>query len=396
MPAPVRGRFVVRLAVFYAALFLVSGVQQPFFPLWLGAKGLDATLVGVVLAMPMLVRVAAVPLATAVADRRDALRGALIAAAAASATAYALVGAMDGVTAIVVACAVAAAAYAPVTPLTDAYALRGLAGSGRAYGPVRLWGSAAYLAGMFVTGAAADLMPARYLIWLIVGFAAAAALAALMLAPLPQGGEASEPAVNFAANPDAPPSSRHLLRQPAVLAVLGAAALIQASHAVYYGFSVLAWTSVGFGGMAVAVLWAIGVLAEIVLFALQARLPRWLTPARLLIAGGVGAVLRWSAMAFGPPAELLPILQVLHALSFGATHLGALAYLARMAAPRQAARAQGYLAIALGLAHAGAMLLSGWLYAMSAGGAYAAMALMAAAGGAGALVAERIERRIMK
>jgi PPP family 3-phenylpropionic acid transporter len=382
MPAPVRGRFVVRLAVFYAALFLVFGVQQPFFPLWLGARGLDATLIGLVLMIPMLVRVVAIPLATAAADRRDALRGALIAAAAATAVAYVVVGAMDSVTAIVIACAVAATVYAPITSLTDAYALRGLAVSGRPYGPVRLWGSAAFLAGMFAAGAAADLMPARHLIWLIAGFSVVAALAALALAPLPDGSHA------------VPQPSRHLLRQPAVLAVLGAAALIQASHALYYGFSALAWTEAGLGGLTVAGLWALGVIAEMVLFAMQARLPQWLTPARLLIAGAAGGVLRWGAMAFEPPPALLPALQVLHALSFGCTHLGALAYLARVAPLRQAARAQGYLAIALGLANAGAMLLSGWLYAAYAGAAYAAMALMAAAGGAGALVAERAERRV--
>ena len=390
MPAPVRRRlaprFAARLAVFYAALFLAAGVQLPFFPLWLAARGLDAPLIGLVLAMPMLVRVAAVPLATAVADRRDALRGALIAAAVATAGAYALVGAMASVAAIVVACALAAAASAPVNPLTDAYALRGLAVSGRAYGPVRLWGSAAFVAGLFAAGAAAELMPARHLIWLIAGFSALAAVAALALVPLPEHSHA-------AADPAAP-AARHLLRRPAVLAALIAAALTQASHAVYYGFSALAWTAHGLGGFTVALLWALGVVAEIVLFAAQARLPAWLTPARLLVAGAAGAVLRWGAMALDPPAALLPPLQVLHALTFGATHLGAIAYLARAAPARQAARAQGYLAIALGLAYAGAMLLSGLLYDAGGGAAYAAMALMAAVGGAGALFAERAERRL--
>jgi PPP family 3-phenylpropionic acid transporter len=382
MPAPLGSRFAGRLAVFYAALFLAFGVQLPFFPLWLGAKGLDAPLIGLVLAIPMAVRVAAIPLATAFADRHDALRAALIAAAAATALAYAIVGAMHGAIAIIVACAVAAAVYAPINALTDAYALRGLAAGGRAYGPVRLWGSTAFLIGMFVAGAAADLMPARYLIWLIVVFSTVATFAALALAPLPESGGAT---------PSPPP--RHLLRQPLVLVVLAAAALIQASHAVYYGFSVLAWTDAGFGGMTVATLWALGVIAEIVLFAMQARLPHWLTPIRLLIVGAAGGVLRWGAMALDPPAALLPALQMLHALSFGCTHLGALACLARAAPLGYAARAQGYLAIALGIANAGAMALSGWLYAAYAGSAYAAMALMAAAGGAGALVAERIERR---
>ena len=52
---------------------------------------------------------------------------------------------------------------------------------------------------------------------------------------------------------------------------------------------------------------------------------------------------------------MLPLLQCLHALSFGATHLGTLAFVARAAPPGLAATAQGYLAVALGVAMAAAM-----------------------------------------
>jgi len=384
MPAPPpESRFALRLAVFYAALFLAFGVQLPFFPLWLGAKGLDASLIGLVLSMPMVVRVIAIPLASHQADRRAALRATLVAATAATAAAYAVVGLMEGPLPIVLACAVAAAVYAPVMSLTDAYALRGLAAEGRAYGPVRLWGSAAFLLGMLGAGVAIDLMPARALIWLIVAGAALNALVALALAPLPAA-KAAPP----------PRAAAPLLRQPLFLAVLMSAAAIQGSHAVYYGFSALEWTAAGFGGKTVAALWALGVIAEIALFAAQARLPRAVTPARLLLAGAAGGLLRWGVMALDPAAALLPALQLLHAASFGCTHLGALAFLARIAPAGHAARAQGYLSIALGLASAGAMSLSGALYAAYGAGAYAAMALMAAVGGAGALVAQRLDRGV--
>ena len=88
-------------------------------------------------------------------------------------------------------------------------------------------------------------------------------------------------------------------------------------------------------------------------------------------------------------ARIGALLQMLHALSFGATHLGALAFVARHASAGQAATAQGYLAIAQGLAMAGAMGISGVLYASFGNLAYAAMALAAVAGGVCALVAHR-------
>ncbi len=34
------------------------GMQMPLFPLWLTAKGLDAQLIGLVLALPQVVRIA--------------------------------------------------------------------------------------------------------------------------------------------------------------------------------------------------------------------------------------------------------------------------------------------------------------------------------------------------
>ena len=183
------------------------------------------------------------------------------------------------------------------------------------------------------------------------------------------------------------------MRDRPFIAVVAAASLIQASHAEYYGFSAVQWSAAGFDGTVIAALWALGVAAEIVLFALQSRLPPFFEPTVLLLTGACGGVLRWIGMAFDPPVFMLAALQLLHALSFGATHLGALMFLARHAPSTQAATAQGYLAIASGVAMAGAMVLSGVLYRDFGSVAYAAMALMAIAGGTCGLVAYRLRRQ---
>ncbi len=166
-------------------------------------------------------------------------------------------------------------------------------------------------------------------------------------------------------------------------------ASIQASHAVYYGFSTLDWRAAGLDGTTIGALWALGVVAEIALFALSGRLPAWISPTVLLAIGGAGATLRWGAMAFDPPVWLLPALQGLHGLSFGATHLGSVSFLAARAPPGAAATAQGALAVVLGLVMAAAMAASGVLYATFGTRAYRAMALLAAAGGVIALIAYR-------
>lgn len=374
--------FVPRLAAFYATLFVVIGIQLPFFPLWLKAKGLDVRTIGLVLAVPMVVRIFAIPVAARAADRRDALRTAIIAASILATIFYVLVGLSDGAIVIMATFAIASAAVSPVMPLAETYALKGLAARSRAYGPVRLWGSAAFIAGTFLAGFMADFVPARELIWLIVAALTLNAVAAFALEP----DAPTHNATDKIANP------RWLLRDPAFLLMIASASLIQGSHAVYYGFSTLEWLRAGLGGASIAGLWALGVIAEIVLFAVSGRLPKYIHPAALLILGGIGGALRWSAMAFDPPAAWLPELQLLHGLSFGATHLGALGFVARYAPPGLGATAQGYLAIVLGAVMAAMMGLSGVLYSAYGVGAYAVMALAAITGGACALVAHRTRR----
>jgi MFS transporter, PPP family, 3-phenylpropionic acid transporter len=373
--------FVPRLAAFYAALFILPGIQMPFFPVWLKAKDLDPRMIGLVLAVPMVARVLAIPVVTRVADRRDAIRAAMVLACVTSVAGYALVGLSSGAIAILIAYTLTSLASTPVMPLSETYALKGLSARGQAYGPVRLWGSFAYIVGNFAAGFAADIMPARNLIWLMVAAAVLLALAASTLPSL-----ASPPHETDAASR---PRQR-LLRDPAFIAVLAAASLIQASHAFFYGFSAVQWRAAGFDGTMIAALWGLGVAAEIALFAMQARLPSFFEPTVLLLVGACGAVLRWIGMALDPPAFMLPFLQMLHALSFGATHLGALMFLMRRVSPGQAATAQGYLAIMLGLAMAAATAVSGLLYDDFGSRAYIAMALAAFAGGACGLIAYRM------
>jgi MFS transporter, PPP family, 3-phenylpropionic acid transporter len=376
---PAGAAFAWRLAAFYAALFVALGVQLPFLPVWFAAQGLDAGAIGIALAIPQVVRVFSIPLATRNADRHDALRGALMIAAAAAALGYGALALAWGAAGIMAAFALASVFYTPIMPLTDAYALRwlGRPTSGgprrsgiRAYGPVRLWGSAAFIAGSFGAGFVLDAIAARDLIWLVVAALVLTAAAACALEPL-------GPHVTGARGKSS--SAKALLRDPGFLAIVAAASLIQASHAVYYGFSALDWRAAGLDGTVIAALWAVGVVAEIVLFAVSGRLS--ISPTTLLLVGAAGAVIRWSVMAFDPPTLLLAPLQCLHGLSFGATLLGTLGLMTRTVPAEFGATAQGYLAVALGLAMAAAMGLSGVLYARWGGLAYGAMALAAAAGG---------------
>jgi PPP family 3-phenylpropionic acid transporter len=362
---PLLSRFVLRLALFYAGLLIVTGIQVPFFPLWLKSKGLDSRAIGAVLATPIVVRIFAVPVINRLADRHGDMRAALIVTSIASVLCFAIVGFTGGFAGILLAVAVAAIVFTPIGALADAYALRGLTPQTRAYGTVRLWGSVAFLVANLCAGWLLTIIAVTQLIWLIVGALAAMGIFALLLLPL--GAAAAEQPADI-------PPVRHFWFSPRFLAVAAAAGLIQASHAIYYGFSAMDWTAKGFSSASVGMLWAIGVAAEIVLFALSRRF--FLDPLALIALGAAGALLRWIAMGLNPSALLLPGLQCLHALSFGATHLGSVLFAAAAAHARQSATAQADFGTVLAIAGAATTAFSGVLYSALGDHAYLAMAAM--------------------
>ncbi|MGZ9085224.1 MAG: MFS transporter [Rhodoplanes sp.] len=368
--------FALRMAVLYAAIFASAGIQLPFLPVWLEAKGLDAREIGLVLAAAMLARPVIVPAAMRLIDRYGWAKGPLVAAAWAACATFVTVALSDGFAAIIVAFAISALPQALVLPLADAYALRGLAARERAYGPVRMWGSGAFIAANLGGGLVLERLGAAQVIWVLVAALAATALSATALVPLATRSHAS-----VAPRSGAP----SLWRSPAFVTVVAAASLIQASHAVLYGFASLGWAGKGLDGPAIGALWAIGVLAEIGLFAASGRIMVRVRPLDLIGVGALGAVLRWTVMAFDPPALLLPWLQCLHGLSFGATHLGAMHFLAHFAAERQGATAQGDYSTLVAVVSAAEMGLAGVL--VETFGAYAYLAMAASAAGGAAIVA---------
>ena len=174
---------------------------------------------------------------------------------------------------------------------------------------------------------------------------------------------------------------RRLLSDSGFWLFVVSAAALQASHQLYYGFGTLYWRGLGFSDRVIGMLWAEGVVAEIVLFWYSAPLVARFGPLGLMALGGVGGIVRWSLMGVMPGLGAAAALQLLHALTFGASHLGAMHILARRVPPGAAASAQSlYSALSAGFGSGLVMLAAGALYAAYGGQAYPFMALLSAAG----------------
>jgi len=274
-------RFATRLALFYGTMFGLVGTHLPFFTVWMKAVGIDAFWIGIITAVPPLTRFTVLPFVTALAERRHALRGAIVATAFATALGFCILGTQHQPVLVFLVYAVACCLWTPMVPLTDAYALRGVARFGLNYGPLRLWGSAAFVVGALACGLLVDVIAAKHLIWVIASVAALGALVSLGLQPLDTPG----PATNLLQG------AGSLLRDRGFLAIIVTSALVQGSHVAYYIFASIAWQQAGLGGLTIAGLWSLGVVAEIAVFALSPRLT--LPPVMLVVIAALSAVARW-------------------------------------------------------------------------------------------------------
>ena len=371
----------VRYACFYGAVFLALGVYLPFWPVWLAERGLEASDIGLLLALTSWIKVLSVPSVARLVDWSGRPKAALALLALLSLASFALFLLAWDFWAILAVQLLTALAFHGLIPLAESQTMRVVRTEGLDYGRIRLWGSIAFILGSLGAG---ELLTGRspgLLLWFILGALAATVAAALAL---PAGGKVAQPT-------PASGGIRLLLSDRRFLLFLLAAALSQASHAVYYGFSALAWRAAGFSASAVGWLWAEGVLAEIVFFAFSTALLRRLAPAGLLALAGLAGVVRWCVLAGAADLPALVAVQALHAVTFGAAHLAAVHFIAGRAPQGLAATAQGlYAALSGGLAMGLAILLAGRLYQDFAADAYYAMAALSAAALAIALWLARV------
>jgi PPP family 3-phenylpropionic acid transporter len=172
-----------------------------------------------------------------------------------------------------------------------------------------------------------------------------------------------------------------LLRDHGFLAIILTSALVQASHSAYYVFASIVWQQAGYGGLTIAALWILGVLAEILLFAVSPRLR--LSPAMLVVIAALSAVARWIITAQDPPIAALAVVQLMHGLTFGLTQVGIMGLMVHRVPSHMMARGQGYLAACSGIVTSITSIVSGLIFARYGQGVYYVMALMA---GSGALV----------
>ncbi len=368
--------FGFRFSLSYALLMMGAGIQLPFLPLWLQAKGLSVTQITGIIAAMTATRVVGAPLFAAIADYTGRRFLVVRSCAIGAVLSYGLLSQASSYLMILTFGLMAALLFAPIFPLIEGFSVESASRLGLEYGRLRLWASVSFLAGSIASGALLTVLPAQDTMLLITAAQLLAVAATFVLPPEPP-----HPAHHVQVTPMQMGAALKFLFASRFTVFVVAASLANSSHGLLYAVSSLHLTRLGFDTFQIGTLWAAAVIAEVMLFFYSGRLVKDVPLPRLLCIGLFGAVMRWIGMGFATEFYQIALLQMLHCISFATTHLSLMHFI-RLNVPQNLRNsAQGiYTAFAAGLLLSSVTWISGPLYDRFGGQAFLFMAGIAMIG----------------
>ena len=344
-----------RLSGFYFAYFALLGGVAPFLSLYFESLGFSPARIGELVAIPMLMRCIAPNLWGWLGDATG--QRLLIVRVGALLTALCFAGIFwrQDYWWLAAIMALHSFFWHAVLPQFEAITLAHLGSQSARYSQLRLWGSVGFiltvvLLGLLLQRAGMAVYPmAMFGIMLLI-----AVCSSLVPQPPRQPASAAVAGDGFLRR----------LRQPGVPAFFVAVALMQLSHGPYYTFLSIHLEALGYGRGLIGLLWALGVLAEIVLFMFMHRLLAWISLRQLLVVSFALAALRW--LLLGTLAEEMLVLlfaQLLHAATFGAFHVASIHLVQQRFGERYQGQGQALYATLAGIGGALGALCSGYAWA---------------------------------
>lgn len=343
-----------RLSAFYFFYFAVLGVLVPYWGLYLKDLGFGAQHIGVLMAIPLATKIVAPNIWGWLADTVSHGRSLLPLASALALVIFTSLFLVESFVWLALGMMGFSFFWNATLPSMEAITLNFLGDRWHRYGVVRLWGSVGFIAVVGSMG------------WVIEGYGASMVLPAISLllagmwlsvVSVPGSGAAS-------AGREAAADGGHPALQSHVIAFLVCCMLMQAAHAPFYAFFTLYLEHHGYGKSLIGGLWALGVVAEIVVFALMHRLFGWYRITTLLQVSFLVTVARWLLVAAFP--QLLAVIvfsQLLHAVTFGVYHAAAIQLIHRLFTASHQHRGQAlYSSMSFGVGGSLGSLYSGYLW----------------------------------
>ena len=339
-----------RLSGFYWVYFASLGVVVPYWSLYLNSLGFDAKSIGELMAILMATKIVAPYLWSWIADHTGHCMKIIRIASICTVITFLGVFFNSSFWWLVVVMLLFSFFWNATLPQFEANTMNHLGDNTHKYSVVRLWGSLGFVFSVVLIGSLLDefgyqLVPVSVFILyvLIVVFSFLVSDASQKPHHIEQG------------------SILNVLKKPHVIALLLVCFLMQMSHGPYYTFYSIYLKQFNYSSSTLGWLWALGVIAEIVLFMFMHKLMPKYGPKALLIIALILTTLRW--LLIGSYVESLLIVifaQCLHAASFGLYHAVAIELFHKNFKGRLQGRGQAlYSAVSFGAGGAVGTLLSG-------------------------------------
>ncbi|CAM3980739.1 MFS transporter [Ectopseudomonas alcaliphila] len=341
-----------RLSGFYFFYFALLGGTAPFLALYFDHLGFSPARIGELIAIPMLMRCVAPNLWGWLGDHTG--QRLLIVRFGALCTLVCFAGIFFSQSYAWLALIMATHAFFwhAVLPQFEVITLAHLREQSARYSQIRLWGSIGFIVAVVGLGLLFE--------WLSLD-AYPAALVVIMAGIV--AGSFWVPNAQPLQRPSTPEQGGFMrqLRRPGILAFYICVGLMQLSNGPYYTFLTLHLEGVGYSRGAIGLFWALGVVAEILLFLVMARLLQRYSLRAVLLASFLITAVRW--LLLGSLAQYLPVLllaQCMHAATFGAFHAACIHFVQRSFADRQQGQGQALYASLAGIGGALGALYAGY------------------------------------
>ena len=298
-----------RLSSFYLFYFASLGVLIPYWSLYLKSLGYSSLIIGILLAILPMTKLVAPYIWGWLADHTRRSMMIIRIASILSLLSFLLVFIEVSVWWLAAVMLLFSFFWNATLPQFEAMTLNHLGEDTHRYSIIRIWGSMGFIVVAVLMGDLLDSFSTAVIpIVVAITFAGIALCSFLVPEKLNTPHEDHSPIW-------------HVIRQSEVMAFLIITFLMLCSHGPYYTFYTIYMEQLGYSSHMIGILWAVGVMAEIIVFLVMHRvLPRY-GARRLLLLTLVLTTLRWSMIGFfGEDLSMLFLAQLLHAFSFGVFH----------------------------------------------------------------------------
>ena len=374
------------LGLQYFFYFGVMGVFLPYFNLYLKHLDFSGFQIGAVYGLRTLSMVFFSLAWGLLADRYAIRKPVYIFCNLAACAAFALYLTTEDFTAILFITLLYSVFYGPIIAFLEAFTMDSLGrqseGGKRRYGNIRVWGSLNFILVSLLVGKAMDTAPLKIILVLIL---AGSVIQFLFSFSVP---EKTRPAITTSLFSHV---GRFMNRKALVFLICSF--LMLASHGTYYGFFSIHLENLGFSNTFIGSAWALASLAEIFVMLRSDLIFRRFSIRSVLVFSFGVAVIRWLILFFSVSSWMILFAQILHAVTYGAFHIGCILYMDELSP--EGSKTFGQVAnnaVSYGLGMMAGFLLNGLFYETAGPFLYLASSGAALLGGLIFAVSGRFDR----